>query len=77
MQQDLASVTRRSRRVLPRRDRSGCVHLEPTVHSLTHDQLDRAAQVEIQRWEDDGGAIVTDGRRVPALAAHNAHARAA
>lgn len=69
MDQHLASVTRRPRRVLALCDRSGCVDLESTVQSSEHDQLDIASQIEIQRWEDDGGAIFTDGRRAPALAA--------
>jgi hypothetical protein len=77
MDQHLASVTRRPRRVLALCDPSGCVDLENTVHSSEYDQLDIASQIEIQRWEDDGGAIVIDARRAPALAARNEHARAA
>ena len=77
MDQHLASVTRRPRRVLALCDRSGYVDLKSTVHSSEHDQLDIASQLELQRWEDDGGAIVTDGRRATALAAHYEHARAA
>jgi hypothetical protein len=77
MDQHLASVTRRPRRVLALGDRSGCVDPENTVRASEHDSLGIASQIEIQRWEDDGGAIVTVGRHAPALAAHNEHARAA
>ena len=77
MHQCLASVTRTPRRVVAPCDRSGWVDLDRTVHSSQHDRLDIASQIEIQRWEDDGGAIVTGGRRTPALAANYEHARVA
>ena len=77
MDQHLASATRRPRRVLAPCDRSGWVDLDRTVHSSEHDTLDIASQIEIERWEDDGGAIVTGGRPTPALAANYEHARAA
>ena len=77
MDQHLASVTRRSQRVDALCDRSACIDLEKTVHASQHDQLGIESQIEIQRWEDDGGAIVTVGRHAPALAAHNKHALAA
>ncbi len=77
MDQHFASVFRRPRTVVPFRDESGRVDPECTVYLSEHDHLDMALQIELQRWEDDGGAIATDSRGSPALAVYAEHAHAA
>jgi hypothetical protein len=47
------------------------------VHLSEHYQLDMAFQIELQRWDDDGGAIVSDSRCALAQASHHENTWAA
>jgi hypothetical protein len=68
MDQHITSGVRRPGKHVAHRDK---------VRPLKHEELDMTACVDTQRWEDDGGAIVTEGWCSPALVADHHHAQAA
>ena len=55
---------------------SGLVHPDQTSDSLQDDEMNVTAQIQLDRWEDDGGAIGSHAPCSPARVAdfHNAAA---
>ncbi len=47
------------------------------LHSSQHEELDVTAQIELHRWEDDGGAMVTQARCSLPVVADCEHLQAA
>ena len=73
----IASRATRRLRVTALGDRRACVAHVDKMDSSAQDEPGAVFQAELLRWEDDGGAIISERRCSPALAADTAYADAA